>query len=44
MPDSEELRTEWCEGADKTVTVKTEGRRSDGGDDEQSFLQRRSSL
>ena len=42
MPDSEELRTERCEGADKTVTVKTEGK-SDG-DDEESFLQRRSSL
>ena len=43
MPDSEELRTEWCEGEDKRVPVKTE-ERSDGGDDEETFLQRRSNL
>ena len=38
MPDSEELRTERCEGSDKTVvTVKKEGR----SDDEETFLQKR---
>ena len=41
MPDSEELRTEWCEGEDKRVPVKTEERSDGGDDDEESFLQRR---
>ena len=41
MPDiSEDLRTEWREGGDKTVTVKKEGTRSDN-DDEESLLGRR---
>ena len=40
MPDiSEDLRTEWREGGDKTVSVKKEGTRSDN--DEESLLGRR---
>ena len=40
MPDiSEELRTEWREGGDKTVTVKKEGTCSDN--DDESLLGRR---
>ena len=40
MPDiSEDLRTEWREGGDKTVTVKKEGTWSDN--DEESLLGRR---
>ena len=45
MPDiSEELRTEWREGGDKTVTVKKEGTTWRDNDDDESLPGRRSSL